>query len=286
MKHKIFNSFRTTREIHENSTILRAHREHLLQFIKNILIPRLNEKSIDVILTGGYATALLTKNYIPEDIDIRLSWLKRTEENDTCIKMRRIVTQIIEEYLQQVGKKKYILNGRDDLYYYLQLPNNSQQYIDCSYPLRVKMNMSHIHYILCDITFATAVYTEELLNIDGMSVFPENVLISKLLKASENFEKRVDIERNITPKKLLGWMKQLQSLLRLKNPTAALELSKSLERFKLADTQTMSKASKQGGRFKKKKTKRKSIKKSRKSIKKSRISKRKSRKSIKKSYHF
>ena len=60
--------------------------------------------------------------------------------------------------------------------------------------------------------------------------------------------------------------------------TAALELSKSLER--LIDTQTMSKASKQGGRFKKKKSKRKSINKSRKSIKKSRKSKRKSRKSI------
>ena len=148
MKHKIFNSFRTTREIHENSTILRAHREHLLQFIKNILIPRLNEKSIDVILTGGYATALLTKNYIPEDIDIRLSWLKGTEENDTCPKMRRIVTQIIKEYLQQVGKNKYILNGRNDLYYYLQLPNNSQQFRDCTYPLKVRMTMTGYTQVL------------------------------------------------------------------------------------------------------------------------------------------
>ena len=276
MKHKIL-SFRTTREIHENSTILRAHREHLLQFIKNILIPRLNEKSIDVILTGGYATALLTKNYIPEDIDIRLSWLKRTEENDTCPKMRTIVTQIIKEYLQQVGKNKYILNGRNDLYYYLQLPNNSQQFRDCTYPLKVRMTMTG--YTLCDITFATGVYTKELLNIDGMNVFPENVLISKLLRVSENFEKRVYIERNITPEKLLGWMKQLQSLLRLKNPTAALELSKSLERFKLPDTQTMSKASKQE-EDSKEKSKRKSINKSIKYIKKSRISKIKYRKSI------
>ena len=68
-------------------------------------------------------------------------------------------------------------------------------------------------------------------------------------------------ERNIYPEKLLGWMKQLQALLRLKNPDAANELSKEINRMK-------SPSPKEGGnrkrnvrqgkkRRKKKKTKRK-----------------------------
>ena len=62
-------------------------------------------------------------------------------------------------------------------------------------------------------------------------------------------------ERNIYPEKLLGWMKQLQALLRLKNPDAANELSKEINRMK-------SPSPKQGGnRKKKRKTRKKRTKK-------------------------
>ena len=57
-------------------------------------------------------------------------------------------------------------------------------------------------------------------------------------------------ERNIYPEKLLGWMKQLQALLRLKNPDAANELSKEIDRMK-------SPSPKQGGKRKKKRKTRK-----------------------------
>ena len=45
-------------------------------------------------------------------------------------------------------------------------------------------------------------------------------------------------ERNIYPEKLLGWMKQLQALLRLKNPDAANELSKEIDRMKSPSPKT------------------------------------------------
>ncbi len=57
-------------------------------------------------------------------------------------------------------------------------------------------------------------------------------------------------ERNIYPEKLLGWMKQLQALLRLKNPDASNELSKEIDRMK-------SPSPKQGGKRKKKRKTRK-----------------------------
>ena len=59
-------------------------------------------------------------------------------------------------------------------------------------------------------------------------------MIDNLLNhASNNFRERIESgERNIYPEKLLGWMKQLQALLRLKNPDAANELSKEINRMK------------------------------------------------------
>ena len=80
---------------------------------------------------------------------------------------------------------------------------------------------------------------------------PEILIDNLLNHASNNFRERMESgERNIYPEKLLGWMKQLQALLRLKNPDAANELSKEIDRMK-------SPSPKQGGKRKKKRKTRK-----------------------------
>ena len=86
---------------------------------------------------------------------------------------------------------------------------------------------------------------------------PEILIDNLLNHASNNFRERIESgERNIYPEKLLGWMKQLQALLRLKNPDAANELSKEIDRMK-------SPSPKQGGKRKKKRKTRKSVEKRR-----------------------
>ena len=55
-------------------------------------------------------------------------------------------------------------------------------------------------------------------------------LLNQLVIILENewkVEKEIFIQKN-----LLGWMKQLQALLRLKNPDAANELSKEIDRMR------------------------------------------------------
>ena len=68
----------------------------------------------------------------------------------------------------------------------------------------------------------------------------QKILIDNLLNhASNNFRERMESgERNIYPEKLLGWMKQLQALLRLKNPDAANELSKEIDRNEKSQSKT------------------------------------------------
>ena len=85
-----------------------------------------------------------------------------------------------------------------------------------------------------EITFSAREYNGQLIDVQGIPVLSPEILIDNLLNhASNNFRERMESgERNIYPEKLLGWMKQLQALLRLKNPDAANELSKEIDRMK------------------------------------------------------
>ncbi|MCH1613082.1 MAG: hypothetical protein L7S72_07285, partial [Flavobacteriales bacterium] len=103
-----------------------------------------------------------------------------------------------------------------------------------------------------EITFSATEYNGNLIDIEGIPVLSPDILIDNLLNhASNNFRERMESrERNIYSEKLLGWMKQLQALLRLKNPDAANELSNEIDRMK-------SPSPKQGGKRKKKRKTRK-----------------------------
>ena len=65
--------------------------------MKERLIPQLEQKNIRIVVTGGFATSLLTGKYKTEDVDMKLYLIEKTQENNANFKMRNIVKAILEE---------------------------------------------------------------------------------------------------------------------------------------------------------------------------------------------
>ena len=258
MEKKIFKTYREKRE--RILTVLIPYHRHLLQFMKEILIPRLEQKNIRVVVTGGFATSLLTGKYKTEDVDMKLYLIEKTQENNANFKMRNIVKAILEENID------FLNVNSEELQYRIYEPSRNPLENNGDIPIKItgKINeekggkrenprVRGDYDAVGELTFSAKEYNGQLIDIEGIPVLSPEILIDNLLNhASNNFRKRMESgERNIYPEKLLGWMKQLQALLRLKNPDAANELSKEIDRMK-------SPSPKQGGRRKKKrKTKKK-----------------------------
>ena len=257
MEKKIFKTYREKRE--RILTIMIPYHRHLLEFMKKILIPQLEDKKIRVVVTGGFATALLTGNYKTEDVDIKLFLIKETQENNANFKMRNIVKAILEENLD------FLNVNPQELQYRIYEPSRNPLENNGDIPVKItgKINeekegkrenprVRGDYDAVGEITFSAREYNGQLIDVQGIPVLSPEILINNLLNhASNNFRERMESgERNIYPEKLLGWMKQLQALLRLKNPDAANELSKEIDRMK-------SPSPKQGGKRKKKRKTRK-----------------------------
>ncbi len=97
MEKKIFKTYREKRQ--RILSVMIPYHDRLLEFMKEILIPQLQQKNIRVVVTGGFATALLTEKYKTEDVDMKLYLIKKTQENNANFKMRDIVKAILEENL-------------------------------------------------------------------------------------------------------------------------------------------------------------------------------------------
>jgi len=268
MEKKIFKTYREKRE--RILTVLIPYHMHLLRFMKEKLIPQLEQKNIRVVVTGGFATALLTGNYKTEDVDMKLYLSEKTEENNANFKMRNIVKAIIENNLQ------FLNTNQEELKYELYEPSTNPLENNGDFPVKItgKINeekggkrenprVTGDFDAVGELTFSTREYDGNLIDVRGIPVLSPEILIDNLLNhASNNFRERIESgERNIYPEKLLGWMKQLQALLRLKNPNATNELSKELDRMK-------SPSPKQGGKRKKKRKTRKKRRKKNKTRKK------------------
>ena len=78
--------------------------------MKEILIPQLEDKKIRVVVTGGFATALLTGNYKTEDVDMKLYLIEETEENNANFKMRDIVKNILHQNLDFLNENQQELS--------------------------------------------------------------------------------------------------------------------------------------------------------------------------------
>ena len=262
MEKKIFKTYREKRK--RILSVMFPYHDHLLEFMKEILIPQLEQKNIRVVVTGGFATALLTGKYKTEDVDMKLYLIKETQENNANYKMRNMVRAILKKNLD------FLNNNQNDLSYKIYEPSRNPLENDGDSPIKITGKINEVKNgkrenprvrgdfdAVGEITFSATKYNGNLIDKEGIPVLPPKVLIDNLLnRASNNFRERMERrERNIYPEKLLGWMKQLQALLRLKNPDASSELSKEIDRMK-------SPSPKEGGKRKKKrKTKKKRRKK-------------------------
>ena len=257
MEKKIFKTYREKRE--RILTVMIPYHRHLLEFMKEILIPQLEQKNIRVVVTGGFATSLLTGKYKTEDVDMKLYLIRETEENNANFKMRDIVKAILEENLD------FLNVNPEELSYRIYEPSKNPLENNGDIPVKItgKINeekggkrenprVRGDYDAVGELTFSAREYKGQLIDVQGIPVLSPQILIDNLLNhASNNFRERMESgERNIYPEKLLGWMKQLQALLRLKNPDAANELSKEIDRMK-------SPSPKQGGKRKKKRKTRK-----------------------------
>ena len=257
MEKKIFKTYREKRE--RILTVLIPYHRHLLQFMKERLIPQLEQKNIRLVVTGGFATSLLTGKYKTEDVDMKLYLIEKTQENNANFKMRNIVKAILEENID------FLNVNQEELQYRIYEPSRNPLENNGDIPVKItgKINeekggkrenprVRGDYDAVGEITFSAKEYNGQLIDIEGIPVLSPEILIDNLLNhASNNFRERMESgERNIYPEKLLGWMKQLQALLRLKNPDAANELSKEIDRMK-------SPSPKQGGKRKKKRKTRK-----------------------------
>lgn len=257
MEKKIFKRYREKRE--RILTVMIPYHRHLLEFMKKILIPQLEQKNIRVVVTGGFATSLLTGKYKTEDVDMKLYLIKETQENNANFKMRNMVRAILKKNLD------FLNNNPNGLSYKIYEPSRNPLENDGDSPIKITGKINEVKNgkrenprvrgdfdAVGEITFSATEYNGNLIDIEGIPVLPPKVLIDNLLnRASNNFRERMERrERNIYPEKLLGWMKQLQALLRLKNQDAANELSKEIDRMK-------SPSPKEGGKRKKKRKTRK-----------------------------
>ena len=257
MEKKIFKTYREKRE--RILTVMIPYHRHLLQFMKERLIPQLEDKKIRVVVTGGFATALLTGNYKTEDVDMKLYLIRETEENNANFKMRDIVKAILEENLD------FLNVNQEELSYRIYEPSRNPLENNGDIPVKITGRINEEkegkrenprvpgdYDAVGELTFSATEYNGNLIDVEGIPVLSPEILIDNLLNhASNNFRERMESgERNIYPEKLLGWMKQLQALLRLKNPDAANELSKEIDRMK-------SPSPKEGGKRKKKRKTRK-----------------------------
>ena len=257
MEKKIFKTYREKRE--RILTVLIPYHRHLLQFMKERLIPQLEQKNIRLVVTGGFATSLLTGKYKTEDVDMKLYLIEKTQENNANFKMRNIVKTILEENID------FLNVNQEELQYRIYEPSRNPLENNGDIPVKItgKINeekggkrenprVRGDYDAVGELTFSAKEYNGQLIDIEGIPVLSPEILIDNLLNhASNNFRERMESgERNIYPEKLLGWMKQLQALLRLKNPDAANELSKEIDRMK-------SPSPKQGGKRKKKRKTRK-----------------------------
>lgn len=257
MEKKIFIEYRKKRE--RILTVLLPYHRHLLQFMKERLIPNLELNNIRVVVTGGFATSLLTGKYKTEDVDMKLYLIEKTQENNANFKMRNIVKAILEENID------FLNENSEELQYRIYEPSRNPLENNGDIPIKItgKINeekggkrenprVRGDYDAVGELTFSATEYNGNLIDVEGIPVLSPEILIDNLLnRASNNFRERMESrERNIYPEKLLGWMKQLQALLRLKNPDAANELSKEIDRMKTPSP-------KQGGKRKKKRKTRK-----------------------------
>ena len=257
----IFNSEGKKRK--ERMKLAKPYQEKMLECIISELIPRLERVGIGLVVTGGFATHLLSNgHYVTEDIDIKVYNISESRDIYT---MRKIVKEVIIK--TKLTRQGFQIYDPVAIEYERNASKGGEMINNGNIPLKItaKINSFVSDYrndrnpteydAISEITYNNITLYRDVKKqyIEGIPIQDRISLIDNLLNhATINFQQRLDAEeRNIYPEKILGWFKQLQELLRQTTKSNAVEVMEiELDRIK-------SLSSKQGGRRKTRKRRKK-----------------------------
>ena len=249
--------------------LAKPYQEKMLKYIRNELIPILESQGIGLVVTGGFATHLLSKGYYDtEDIDIKVY---NINENRDIPTMREIVKR-------EIGQSSILKGRAPDFQIFdpveIEFGRNASKAAEMAnngnIPLKITARINIGEYrnernpteydAISEITYNdTTLYGDvNKQYVKGIPIQDQITLIDNLLnRATINFKQRMaEGERNIYPEKILGWFKQLQELLRQTTKSNAVEvMNKTLSRIKSPSPKQGGKRKTRKRRNKKRKTK-------------------------------
>ena len=258
----IFKSERIKREA--RMELAKPYQKKMIQYMITELIPILKSHGIGLVVTGGFATHLLSNgHYDTEDIDIKVYNISKNRDIPT---MREIVKR-------EIGQSSILKGRAPDFQIFdpveIEFGRNASKAAEMAnngnIPLKITARINIGEYrnernpteydAISEITYNdTTLYGDvNKQYVKGIPIQDQITLIDNLLnRATINFKQRMaEGERNIYPEKILGWFKQLQELLRQTTKSNAVEvMNKTLSRIK-------SPSPKQGGKRKTKKRRKK-----------------------------
>ena len=258
----IFRSERIKREA--RMELAKPYQKKMIQYMITELIPILKSHGIGLVVTGGFATHLLSNgHYDTEDIDIKVYNINKNRDIPT---MREIVKR-------EIGQSSILKGRAPDFQIFdpveIEFGRNASKAAEMAnngnIPLKITARINIGEYrnernpteydAISEITYNHTILYGGVNKqyVKGIPIQDQVSLIDNLLnRATINFKQRMaEGERNIYPEKILGWFKQLQELLRQTTKSNAVEvMNKTLSRIK-------SPSPKQGGKRKTKKRRKK-----------------------------
>ena len=274
-KKKIFASERAKREM--KMAIVQPHQQEIIRYIKTYLIPELKKHGMSLVLTGGFATRLLSRNhYNTEDIDMKVCSAEMSIHQ-----MRKIVKKVLEESRGESLEEMFEIFDPIDKVWRKDAGKANEMINDGNVALKITIPTGRKISVggrqiderepLAELTFVNGSCNVST-TINGIPTYSAKELVDNLLDASNYFEERIKIAtekrargeptESIYDEKVLSWFWQLQELLRLTTRSDAVEImQKDIERIK-------SPSPKEGGKRKtrkrrKRKTRRKKNRKKR-----------------------
>lgn len=254
----IFKSERIKREA--RMELAKPYQEKMLEYIRSELIPILKSQDIGLVVTGGFATHLLSNgHYDTEDIDIKVYNINEMRDIHT---MRQIVKGVIGQILKS---DEFKIFDPIEIEWSRDAPKAAEMVNNGNIPLKItarinigkyRNDRNHTDYdAISEITYNVGMLYKDVKKqyVEDIPIQDQESLIDNLLNyATINFKQRMDEgERNIYPEKILGWFKQLQELLRQTTKSNAVEvMNKTLSNVK-------QQSPKQGGKRKTRKRRKK-----------------------------
>ena len=202
----------------------------MIKYITRSLINKVkNELKMELIITGGYATSLLSKgNYTTEDIDMKIYFL----ENEDYYEKRQEVYNFLQQtlnnrdYIKSIEfrlvdpleeQQQKLWSRNASMAEELRVNINSEKFLKEAKktPIKIYLKNKNIPFPISEITFTDDYFdVNGFEKIDNLPVIKAIPLAKLLLSATDNLKKRMnDGEKNLFSKKIDNWKQQLEVLL-------------------------------------------------------------------------